>query len=315
MGDITWSRAFLILVLGIGMPVTAAEAAPNTYVSAVGNDDNLCFRASPCRTLARALAQTDPGGEIKVLDPGDYGRLTIARAVNIVADGPGEAAISVVAGTTGITIDAGPGDAIAIRGFTIKGRGAGTGIVFNSGKSLTIEDCVVRDLNSTGIAFRPASGTTTLVVSRTTVTSVGSRGIHVNPQSGATASVKALVHRSEVHNGTDIGIFAHGTGVNGTIDMTVSESVASGNAGHGMRANSLLGATTILTIIRSVSVNNGTGISAANADASVRVGQSVVTGNAAGWVAENGATLQSYGDNYVDGNLGAQAAMPVAGRK
>jgi hypothetical protein len=152
-------------------------------------------------------------------------------------------------------------------------------------------------------------------VTNTFVADVGSRGIHVLPQSGATVAVSAVIHRTEVHNGTDIGIFAQGTGSSGTIDMVVSDSVAAGNASDGIRANSLLGAITTLTVVRSVAIGNGTGISVANANARVRVAQSTITGNATGWLAQSGGSFESYGDNYVNGNAAGEAAMPSIARK
>ncbi|MBI1735640.1 MAG: right-handed parallel beta-helix repeat-containing protein [Candidatus Rokubacteria bacterium] len=266
MTSITPSRAFLVAVLGVCLQIAPAHAASSTFVSAVnGSNSNDCSRAAPCRTLARAMNHTSPGGEIKVLDPGDYGFVTIQKAISIVSEGPGEAAILVPSG-------------------------------------------------GTGVAFLPLVSSC-LVVSNTVVTNVGSRGIHVNPPSGVTVTVKAVVHRSQVHNGTDLGIFAQGTGSSGTIDMTVSDSVASGHPQSGIRANSLLGATTTLSVIRSVSVNNGTGISAANANATVRVAQSMVTGNTNGLAhrqRRNAAKLRRQLRRRQQGN---QGAMPLVGRK
>jgi hypothetical protein len=41
----------------------------------------------------------------------------------------------------------------------------------------------------------------------------------------------------------------------------------------------------------------------------------VVTGNATGWQILNGGILQSYQDNYIDGNVGGQAAPPSLVKK
>jgi len=50
------------------------------------------------------------------------------------------------------------------------------------------------------------------------------------------------------------------------------------------------------------------------AAATLRVGKSAVTANGTGWLA-NGGSLQSYGDNTVDGNLGGEGAMPLIADK
>ena len=55
-----------------------------TFVSAtLGSDSNPCTRMSPCLTFAAALAQTNAGGEIDVLDPGDFGPVTITKSISI----------------------------------------------------------------------------------------------------------------------------------------------------------------------------------------------------------------------------------------
>jgi hypothetical protein len=295
--------------------MTPARAASSTFVSAAsGSNTNDCSREAPCKTLERALTETTSGGEIKVLDPGDYGTVTITKSVHIVGEAPGEAAILVASGHTAVIINAGANDVVGLRGLTIKGRGAGSGILFNSGKMLIVDGCVIRDLNGAGIAFYP-NASASLAVINSTVTNVGFRGIHVSPASGASGTFSATVSRSEVHGTTDLGIFAQGTASSGEINMTISDSVSTGSLNSGIRANSLSGAVTTVTVIRSVSANNGTGISAANNNGIVRVGQSTVAGNDNGWLAENGGTLQSYGDNYVNGNGANEGAVSGVSKK
>jgi hypothetical protein len=64
------------------------------------------------------------GGEIDVLDPAGYGAVTIAKAISIVNDGVGVAAIGAATGN-GVTIKAGAGDSVHLRGLTIDGLGSG----------------------------------------------------------------------------------------------------------------------------------------------------------------------------------------------
>jgi hypothetical protein len=59
-----------------GSPVFAQLAA-NTWVSGVGDDTNPCTYADPCATFAQAISETAPGGEVDVLDPGDFGPIEI----------------------------------------------------------------------------------------------------------------------------------------------------------------------------------------------------------------------------------------------
>jgi len=122
-------------------PAPALAQVARTFVSSItGNDANDCNRLTPCRTFQAAHDKTLANGEITVLDPGGYGAVSINRAIGIINDGVGEAGVLVAGGATGITISAGASDALSLLGLTIKGIGfgGGNGIVFNSGKSLTM---------------------------------------------------------------------------------------------------------------------------------------------------------------------------------
>jgi hypothetical protein len=88
---------------------------PRSFVSGHGSDTAACTLTAPCRTLARALTQTDSGGEIDILDAAGYGALTIDRAISIVNDGVGTAGVIVPNDGAGITINAGVSDAVSLR--------------------------------------------------------------------------------------------------------------------------------------------------------------------------------------------------------
>src|ERR1700731_3141329 len=168
------------LALAATLPAAPAQAqVPRTFVSAAGSDSNSCANVtSPCRHFAAAYAATAPSGEIFVLDPANYGSLTITHAVSI--EGHGWASIAPPNGGNAITINAGPGDSISIHGVAINGTGAtgGTnGIVFNSGGSLTVTDCVAENfvfsspspLTGFGILIAPISGTINFIITDTIV--------------------------------------------------------------------------------------------------------------------------------------------------
>jgi hypothetical protein len=63
----------------------------------------------------------------------------------------------------------------------------GSGITFFSGKSLTIENCVIRNLLGHGIAMAPTAPVS-ILVSNTLVAENGIHGIYVQP-SGAVSEV------------------------------------------------------------------------------------------------------------------------------
>jgi hypothetical protein len=136
----------LVAVLLCALPAVPAQAqAARTFVSAAGSDSNNCTNvATPCRHLAAAYAATAPNGEIFVLDPANYGSLTITGPVSI--EGHGWAAVSPPGiSSAAITINANPGDKINIIGVVLDGTAIAntTGITFNSGGSLTVRDSVI----------------------------------------------------------------------------------------------------------------------------------------------------------------------------
>src|SRR5712692_7486340 len=161
MTKITRSLTILAALLALGLHVAPAQALlSRTAVSAAkGNDANTCDVATPCRTFQAAHDKTNDQGEITVLDPGGYGSLTITKSVSIMNDGVGEASILVSGGATGITINAGAGGYVNLRGITIQGIGfgGGRGILFSTGFSLTMENCVIRNHTFDGILFVPTT--------------------------------------------------------------------------------------------------------------------------------------------------------------
>ena len=194
------------LALAVTLPAVPAQAAgaPRTFVSAAGSDSNNCTNvATPCRHLAAAYAATAANGEIYVLDPANYGSLTITGPVSI--EGHGWASIAPVSGQAAITINANPGDKINIIGVVLDGTALAstTGIQFNSGGSLTVRDSVIRNFDVDGIAFEPNTSTLSqLFVSNTLVSDNGGNGIDIGP-SGSGTTNGVLDHVEMENNGSN----------------------------------------------------------------------------------------------------------------
>jgi hypothetical protein len=310
----------IIAAFAVGLALAAVlSAAPasaqnnRSFVSGHGLDTNACTLAAPCRTLAAAFAATNPSGEIDVLDPAGYGALTINKAISIVNDGVGTAGVIVPSSGTGIIINAGTNDAVSLRGLSIEGGGVGnSGIQFNSGASLTVENCVIRHMTGDGIDFWP-NATSSLGVSNTLVADNGNNGIFVFP--GGNGAVTAVFNRVEVNNNGGQGILADGQNSAGTVNVTVSESVAAGNGGVGFYSLTKSGqAPTSLMLFHSVAANNRTGVDAFGPGATLRFANSTVTGNANGWLASDGVVL-SDGDNTIEGNGANQGPPTTYARK
>src|SRR5262245_49787673 len=157
-----------------------AQAQTRVFVAAQGSDANPCTFALPCRTFQHAHDVVAAGGEIDVLDPAGYGTLTIIKAISI--QGHDFSGMTVPAAGTGIIINAGPDDIVNLRGLIIEGAGTGPrGIRFNTGKALTITDCVMRNLTTgTAVAFYP-NASSNLTVSNVLIVDNGANAIEVSP--------------------------------------------------------------------------------------------------------------------------------------
>jgi hypothetical protein len=80
-----------------------------TFVSGKGTDSGTCAPAFPCRSFQFAINQTSPGGTVKVLDPANYGAMTLTQSISIA--GIEGAGVNGKAGDV-ITINAGPSDVV-----------------------------------------------------------------------------------------------------------------------------------------------------------------------------------------------------------
>src|SRR5215468_4868218 len=275
MAKVTPLATVLACPLVLGAVVTPAQAQlARTFVSSLGNDANDCNRPTPCRTFQVAHDKTLANGEITVIDPGGYGAVTITKTISIINDGVGEAGVLVSGGLNGITINAGASDAVSLRGLTVKGIGfgGGNGIVFNTGKSLAVENCAIRNLNTNiadaGIDFAPSTPGA-LSVSNTLVAD-NATGIRVRQVGSATA--KAMFSRVEASGNAGKG-FTIGSLGTGNIDVAISDSVAAGNGARGVRVLSTTAKANVM-VIRSVIAHNNTGLSASGQTATLWFGQS-----------------------------------------
>jgi hypothetical protein len=279
-----------------------------TFVSAtLGSDSNPCTRISPCLTFAVALAQTNAGGEIDVLDPGDFGPVTITKAVSISYDADSVAGTVPSSGTSGIVISAGSSDVINLRGLSFDGVNASgtSGVVFLSGARLNISKCVFQGFTTSGMTLSPGAGsatTTRLVVQNTTILN-NATGILIQPTGGIVANV--TLRWLHIDNNTGEGLRVDGTGGSGAINAALADSTASLNAGNGIDAVSGPGNATV-DVMRVIAASNGSaGIQSnqsSGGTASVTVGSSMLRANAIGIQATGGAGLLSYGNNQMTGN-------------
>jgi hypothetical protein len=281
--------------------------ASQTFVSAtLGNDANPCTRISPCMTFAAALAQTTAGGEIVVMDPGDFGPVTITEAVSITNDA-GVGGTMPSPGTSGIVVSAGAGDMVYLRGLTFDGLNASgtSGIVFSSGARLQIENCTVQDFTTSGITLSPGAGSaaTPLLVVRNTTILNNATGILIRPTGGI--AVNAVLRWLHIDSNTGEGLRVDGTGGSGAINAIITDSTASLNGSNGIDAASGPGNATVIVQRVAAVLNGSAGIQSNQASggiANVIVSGSTLYANAIGIQATGGASLLTDSTNQVTGN-------------
>ena len=261
------------LALAVMLPVVQAQAqAIRTFVSLAGMDTNPCSITLPCRHFSAAIAATSVGGEVDALDPGAYGSFTISHSITI--EGQGWSYVAPPNSGNAITINAPASDSINIRGVSLNGVGAtGTtnGIVFNSGASLSIQNCVIRGFTGSGIVALPAGTAPILSVSDTLVSDNANAGVNVG--SGGSVLTATLSRIEGNHNAYGVLVGNAGllllTIVDSVLDNNVTDGIfisngdvtinrvtANGNVNGIMVDGSTAAGSTIVTIENSTVSNN-----------------------------------------------------------
>ena len=320
-------RKTALCLAGLGaMLVPALSTAPamalanKTWVSGTGNDANPCTVTQPCATFQHAYNLTAPGGEVGVLNAGEYGQVGIAKSISIINDGAGEARIyDPQVGSPAISVDAGAGDVVIVRGLVVDGGGLGeTGIFFHTGSALHVQNCVIKNFMASGENGPPGfagiglmmenSGNSQLFVSDTLIYNNGSvahtGGIRIWSFGG---HAKVVLDRVRLENNV-VGLDVDGTGATGGAHVILRNSTVSGNAGHGISAFTTAGKGPALIVVEgTASVGNaGSGILADGPGATILLGKSSITRNGAGVTTANSGQLISYGDNQNNNNIGPE---------
>ena len=167
----------LALLAASFVAVSGAQAQlTKIFVASFGNDGNDGSRGSPKRNFQAAHNAVAAGGQIVVLDTAGYGQLTITKSLAITVP-PGVNGFVTVTGTNdAITVAAGEGSVVSLRGLIIEGGGSrqstgsgpGFGIHVTSVGWLTVEDCTIRNFLD-ALPFIPTNTGATLAMYNTSV--------------------------------------------------------------------------------------------------------------------------------------------------
>jgi hypothetical protein len=259
---------------------------PRTYVSRNGNDANPCTRNAPCRQIDRGIDAAQINGEVIVLNTGNFLPFTVKKAITVAAAANASPAVLAGPGAVAVTVAAGTGTTVVLRGLTLRGPfdgGFSEGISGGTAGSLHVEGCFISGFGI-GIGYT-SSGP--LSVKDTSIKSCNS-GVQ-------TASTHALFENCRLEsNGT--GLLA---GVGSRV--TIRRSIATDN-GQALTGG---GSGTELNVDDCTVSNNDDGIRSDSEGTIVRVANTVVTGNNQGLRSSLGGALlsRSPATNTVEGNV------------
>ena len=310
------STVRIALACSAVLTFSAAADAQNRFISALGNDANSCSRALPCRTLQRGVTAVPPGGEVQILDSGEFGpTVYISKSVTISADGVSATIATPAAGQTSMIIN-NASAVVALRGLLLTGGGTGLrGITIVNAAAVHLENIEVERFAADGILVYNVA--TEMFVSNGISRLNGARGFSYT----GTAGAKLSVENSHFDDNATLGIQ-----LSGPVETSISNSVIAGNGSHGFHQT---GGTSNLTWATSAH-NAGAGFalsggqltleeSIANANTSVglfvaagatgRISNSTFTNNGVG--IQNAGTIQTRTNNTVAGNTTPLAGNPL----
>jgi hypothetical protein len=281
MTKLTSLLALLVAAFVCALPAAPAQAQRDrVFVASYGEDSNPCTFGSPCKTFQNAINVVAVGGEVTAIDSAGFGPIVISHAITITSPDGVEAGIAAPAsGASAVTINAGPNDNIVLNALTLDGAGVAntTGVAFNTGGSLHVHNCTIRNFAFYGIDFVP-NASSQLFVSNTLISNFSNAdgtGINIAPSSG---SVAAVINHVDI-------LRVQGTALN-----------AGANAG--------------VTLRDSTFSDNTVGVNMTSGGTVVSYGNNAIAGNGTNVV---GGTIPELGARGPAGPEGPQGAAGPAG--
>ena len=303
-------RRYLLAALSTAvlMASGSAHAVFRAYLSVSGADNPTCSLAAPCRLLPAALTAVDSGGEIWMLDSGNFNNalVTITKSVTILAV-PGELGSVVGISGNAFLINA-AGIAVTLQNLNILSfsNTGDIGVNVANAASVTISNCNIfgfkgvnpqLNTNGLGIWVNPGANAPKVTVIGTTLRN-NHHGIVVSGNGRATLSKTHLVGNSGVAVWSNSGT--------GTSVVHVSDSVATGNGGGFAVTGSAGAFNSKMYVVRSVATENGgSGFSTGGGTTAFLVVDSVLaSNNVEGFTnAAGDGTFHSRGNSTSAGNL------------
>lgn len=314
MSTSAWLTAGICATAAFSVAAQAADSI--RYISTTGDNTNACTVAAPCRTLQRGISFTPSGGEIRILDSGEYGNgATINKSLTISGNGN-----TVYLGGQ-LTVDK-AGVMVALRGLVLNGQGAvAVGISIETAAAVHIERCLIHGFAQAGI-IATATGVEVSVLGSVLRDNDGNGFAIFN--AGAS---RLAIDSSHFENNSGIGILvqsghatitrstassngSHGILLAGGVSVVVTSTVAAQNRGSGFFAS---GAGAMTVESSAAHGNGGSGL-AVSGGAFARISNLTCIGNFRG-ISASGGTVETRQNNTVRGNTTnvSGALTPIGG--
>jgi hypothetical protein len=293
---VKYARTFVLLSCALAL-TTAAYS--QTWVSNTGSDSGTCSIFAPCATFAYAVSQTQAWGHLGVLNAGDYGTVTINKAIEI--DGGGLASITAGLGTA-ITVSTPAGSVVQLHNLKLHGVLAKDGIDFLGSGGLDLDNVQVTGFGGNCISVNPAkgSGATDVVIKDSTVENCAVGGINLSSiTSGVFITAKVINTHVRFANTGLVG--------NSYMSVTAYDSTFSSPSYGGTTTGVSATNGASITLDNCQVIGFGFGISTQNAYSVVWVNRSTLINNANALV---GSGIFSYGNNALAANAQNGAFNP-----
>lgn len=287
-------------LLVIAIPATLFIASPadyaqtttlssHTWVSAEGNDTSgTGTRAAPFATFQKAVDETASGGEVSVVDPGNYGAVIIVEPVTI--DGGGVRGSITFSGTNnqGVYVSTGVSGPVVLRNLDIDGGDSGGYPIYLYGTgTLVVEDCSVHGFTGSGIFVNMLGGSDNVSVTNTNVTG-GSYGFYEFSGSGGT--LHGSMRNCVLSQASEAGI---NVGGEGTLDISNSSII--------QNYNGVECADSTVSAVGCMLSDNTGGAALAYGEGKIRLSNDSLFDNATG-IGLEGGTVMTLHNNVSSGN-------------
>ncbi len=240
----------------------ATAANFRSYLSLSGSDANPCTLPAPCRLLPAAIAATNDGGEVWMLNSANYntGPVTITQGIKILAI-PGEVGSIVGNGGDALIINA-PDKDVTLRNLVVLNLAGGvSGVRIQEAAAVHIEKSTIHDFSdATGACvFMDAPNTVRLYIDDSFMRHCRT-AIHVNapavlPNRPTLVMDNTRIERGFANSGQAVGIWQRGCS-----DVTIRNSMIS-RQDVGILADSLVnGCVASLQVNQTQLIRNTTGI-------------------------------------------------------